>query len=65
MLSAPAAPSGADMIGRTDDWLRLVFTHEYTHIVRLFTSLRSHVRVAEARPVRSPPNSFFRTLTYL
>ncbi len=30
-----AAPSGADLIGRTDDWLRLVFTHEYTHIVHL------------------------------
>ncbi|HUR35793.1 MAG TPA: hypothetical protein VM032_18445 [Vicinamibacterales bacterium] len=30
-----AAPSGADFIGRTDDWLRLVFTHEYTHIVHL------------------------------
>lgn len=30
-----AAPSGADIIGRTDDWLRLVFTHEYTHIVHL------------------------------
>lgn len=30
-----AAPSGSDFIGRTDDWLRLVFTHEYTHIVHL------------------------------
>ncbi len=30
-----AAPSGADLIGRTGDWLRLVFTHEYTHIVHL------------------------------
>ena len=30
-----AVPSGADNIGRTDDWLRLVFTHEYTHIVHL------------------------------
>ena len=30
-----ATPSGADFIGRTDDWLRLVFTHEYTHIVHL------------------------------
>ena len=33
-LSA-AAPSGADFIGRTDDWLRLVFTHEYTHVAHL------------------------------
>lgn len=30
-----AAPSGADVIGRTDDWLRLVFTHEFTHVVHL------------------------------
>jgi hypothetical protein len=30
-----AVPSGAETIGRTDDWLRLVFTHEYTHIVHL------------------------------
>jgi len=30
-----AAPSGGEFIGRTDDWLRLVFTHEYTHIVHL------------------------------
>jgi len=30
-----AAPSGADVIGRADDWLTLVFTHEYTHVVHL------------------------------
>ena len=30
-----AVPSGADFIGQTDEWLRLVFTHEYTHIVHL------------------------------
>jgi WD40 repeat protein len=29
------APPGSDFIGRTDDWLRLVFTHEFTHIVHL------------------------------
>ena len=28
-------PSGADFIGNTDDWLRVVFTHEFTHIVHL------------------------------
>jgi Tol biopolymer transport system component len=33
-----AAPSGKSMIGNTDDWLRLVFSHEYTHIVHLDTS---------------------------
>ena len=30
-----AAPSGESTIGNTDDWLRLVFTHEYTHILHL------------------------------
>ena len=30
--ATPAADSG---IGNVDDWLRLVFTHEYTHIVHL------------------------------
>ena len=30
-----AAPSGGNMIGNTDDWLRLVLSHEYTHIVHL------------------------------
>jgi hypothetical protein len=30
-----AAPAPSDAIGNTDDWLRLVFTHEYTHILHL------------------------------
>src|SRR4029079_13180888 len=30
-----AWPAGVESIGRTDDWLRLVFTHEFTHIVHL------------------------------
>jgi hypothetical protein len=30
-----AAPSGASAIGNSDDWLRLVFAHEYTHILHL------------------------------
>jgi WD40 repeat protein len=30
-----AAPGGESSIGNTDDWLRLVFTHEYTHVVHL------------------------------
>ncbi len=30
-----AAPSGGSTIGNTDDWLRLVLSHEYTHIVHL------------------------------
>jgi len=28
-------PPSSDFIGGTDDWLRLVFTHEFTHIVHL------------------------------
>src|SRR5262249_47051512 len=30
-----AWPSGVEFIGKTDDWLRLVFTHEFTHVVHL------------------------------
>lgn len=28
-------PAGAEFIGNLDDWLRLVFTHEFTHITHL------------------------------
>jgi hypothetical protein len=34
MVSA-AWPDGVEFIGATDDWLRLVFTHEFTHIAHL------------------------------
>ena len=30
-----ASPPGESLIGNTDDWLRLVFVHEYTHVVHL------------------------------
>ena len=30
-----AWPAGSDLIGNADDWLRLVFTHEFTHIAHL------------------------------
>jgi Tol biopolymer transport system component len=30
-----AAPSARSLIGNTSDWMRLVFTHEYAHIVHL------------------------------
>jgi hypothetical protein len=33
--AAPAPPAPSAAIGNTDDWLRLVFTHEYTHILHL------------------------------
>jgi hypothetical protein len=29
------APPARDVIGNTDDWLRLVFSHEYTHVLHL------------------------------
>jgi hypothetical protein len=29
------APASDSLIGNTSDWLRLVFTHEYTHVVHL------------------------------
>jgi hypothetical protein len=32
---ATASPEGRSEIGNTDDWLRLVFAHEYVHIVHL------------------------------
>lgn len=35
ILVTAAWPTGADFIGQTDDWLRLVFTHEFTHIAHL------------------------------
>jgi len=34
VLSA-AWPAGSELIGNADDWLRLVFAHEFTHIVHL------------------------------
>jgi hypothetical protein len=32
---AAAPPPSFSVIGNTDDWLRIVFTHEYTHVVHL------------------------------
>jgi hypothetical protein len=32
---AAAGPEARGTIGNTDDWLRLVFAHEYTHVVHL------------------------------
>jgi hypothetical protein len=32
-------PAGSEFIGNVDDWLRLVFTHEFTHIVHLDRSI--------------------------
>jgi WD40-like Beta Propeller Repeat len=35
ILVTATAPSGSEFIGRSEDWLRLVFTHEFAHIVHL------------------------------
>jgi hypothetical protein len=57
---AAAWPATSDLIGNTDDWLRLVFIHEYTHILQL-EQARGWARVARALLGRSPlsfPNLF-------
>ena len=35
VVISAAWPEGVDFIGNVDDWLRMVFTHEFTHIVHL------------------------------
>ncbi len=53
-------PALADVIGNTDDWLRLVFVHEYVHILQLNQSV-GWAAVARAVLGRSPiafPNLF-------
>jgi hypothetical protein len=35
IMVTAAWPASSEFIGNTDDWLRLVFTHEFTHIVHL------------------------------
>jgi len=35
VMVTAAWPSGVEFIGSTESWLRLVFTHEFTHIVHL------------------------------
>src|SRR5207245_4968412 len=56
-------PAGSEFIGRTDDWLRLVFTHEFTHIVHLDRS-EGWARAVRAVFGRTPlafPNLFLPT----
>ena len=48
-----APPTGASFIGNTDDWLRLVFTHEYVHVLHLDQS-RGWAAVARAVFGRTP-----------
>jgi hypothetical protein len=35
IVISTAWPSGFELIGNTDDWIRLVFVHEFTHILHL------------------------------
>ena len=55
-----AWPAGSEFIGRTDDWLRLVFTHEFTHVVHLdrSESWARAVRVVFGRVPLAFPNLF-------
>src|SRR5712691_8154952 len=39
ILVTAAWPRPSEFLGKTDDWLRLVFTHEFTHIVHLDRSV--------------------------
>jgi hypothetical protein len=57
---AAAPPRGADLLGNTDDWLRLVFAHEYTHILHLDRSrgLFGGLRRVFGRHPAAYPNLF-------
>ena len=46
-------PVGTSLIGNTSDWLRLVFTHEYAHVLHLDRS-RGWARAARAIFGRTP-----------
>jgi hypothetical protein len=55
-----AWPDGVDFIGNTEDWLRMVFTHEFTHIVHLDRSegWARGVRAVLGRSFLAFPNMF-------
>jgi hypothetical protein len=53
-------PAASDLVANTDDWLRMVFVHEYTHVIQLERT-RGWAKVARAVLGRSPisfPNLF-------
>jgi hypothetical protein len=56
-------PAGSEFIGNTDDWLRLVLTHEFTHIVHLDRSegWARFVRGVFGRVPLAFPNLFLTT----
>src|SRR5262249_59543808 len=58
-----ASPAGSEFIGNGDDWLRLVFTHEFTHIVHLdrSESWARWVRGIFGRTTFAFPNLFLPT----
>jgi hypothetical protein len=58
-----APPAARNVIGNTDDWLRLAFAHEYTHILQLDWSrgFASAVRAVFGRSPISFPNLFLPT----
>ena len=60
---AAAPPSPESLIGNTSDWLELVFTHEYTHILHLDRSrgLMQGVRRVFGRVPVAFPNGFLPT----
>lgn len=58
-----ASPAGSEFVGNADDWLRVVFTHEFTHIVHLdrSESWARWVRGVFGRTVFAFPNLFLPT----
>ncbi|HZT75482.1 MAG TPA: BamA/TamA family outer membrane protein [Vicinamibacterales bacterium] len=57
------APAGSEFIGNADDWLRVVFTHEFTHIVHLDRSegWARYLRGVFGRTTLAFPNLFLPT----
>jgi hypothetical protein len=60
---AAAWPALSSLIGNSDDWLRLVFTHEYTHILDLdrSESWAAGIRAIFGRAPLAFPNLFLPT----
>ena len=63
VVISAAWPEGVDFIGDVDDWLRMVFTHEFTHIVHLDRSegWARAVRAVLGRSGIAFPNMFLPT----
>lgn len=60
ILVTAAWPRASEFVGKTEDWLRLVFTHEFTHIVHLDRSVgwAKYVRGVFGRMPLAFPNLF-------